>query len=148
MLKTLPSATAMDNKPPTIIGLDIGERRIGVATAPANSKLAFPLTTIANDENVFDTLLEVFSAYDVLRCIVGYPRNMHGEVTAQTKVSEVFGEELRRRLDVDTVFQDESLTSRKAEAELDARGKPYEKGDVDALAATYILQDYLESHKV
>jgi RNase H-fold protein (predicted Holliday junction resolvase) len=41
------------------------------------------------------------------------------------------------------VFQDEALTSRKAESELNKRGKPYAKGDVDALAATYILEDYL-----
>ena len=44
------------------------------------------------------------------------------------------------------VFQDESLTSVMAEDRLKASGKPYEKGDIDAMAATIILQDYLEIH--
>ncbi len=40
-------------------------------------------------------------------------------------------------------MQDEAVTSKHAEAELESRGKPYERGDIDALAATYILQDWL-----
>ena len=43
-------------------------------------------------------------------------------------------------------MQDEALTSHHAEEELEARGKPYERGDIDALAATYIVQDWLDGH--
>ena len=46
----------------------------------------------------------------------------------------------------DIVYQDESLTSVMAEEKLKSSGKPYEKADIDALAAALILQDYLETH--
>jgi RNase H-fold protein (predicted Holliday junction resolvase) len=44
-------------------------------------------------------------------------------------------------------MQDEAVTSKRAEAELEARGKPYQRGDIDALAATYILEDFLAGHR-
>ncbi|MCX6728115.1 MAG: Holliday junction resolvase RuvX, partial [Candidatus Saccharibacteria bacterium] len=60
---------------------------------------------------------------------------------------------LEKVIIVPTHLQDEALTSVKAEEELKSRGMPFEKGDIDALAATYILQDFLdelpeESHAV
>lgn len=77
--------------------------------------------------------------------VVGYPRNQQGEATAQTRFVEDFVEQLGS-LDVEIVFQDESLTSVKAEEYLRRQKKPFEKGEVDALAASFILQDYLEQH--
>ena len=79
--------------------------------------------------------------------VVGLPRNMHDQDTAQTAYVRRFAEGLRREIRTIAVeFQDEAETSRKAESELMARKKPYTKGDIDALAATYILQDYLDQH--
>ena len=51
--------------------------------------------------------------------------------------------ELRERIDLPVIAQDEAATSVKATEELESRGKPYDKGAIDALAATYILEDYL-----
>jgi putative Holliday junction resolvase len=81
---------------------------------------------------------------DVQGLVVGLPRNMSGEPTAQTESVRQF---VARRLNgfgLPVHFQDESLTSVKAEDELKRRKKPYQKGDIDALAATYILDDYME----
>ena len=61
----------------------------------------------------------------------------------QTKYSRKVAEEIKNKLSIEVVFQDEALTSVKARDELDARKKPYEKGDIDKLAACYILEDYL-----
>jgi putative transcription antitermination factor YqgF len=70
---------------------------------------------------------------------------MSGEETGQTELVKEF---VTRRLDgfeLPVRYQDESLTSVGAEQELQRRGKPYSKGDIDALAATTILQDYMET---
>jgi putative holliday junction resolvase len=68
---------------------------------------------------------------------------MDGQETQQTRDTERFVSLLRDKTGLTVHMQDEALTSQKAEAELQARHKPYQKGDVDALAATYILEDYL-----
>ena len=58
-----------------------------------------------------------------------------------------FTKQLKQSFNLPVYFQDEAVTSKQAEAELQARGKHYEKSDIDALAATYILEDWLGEHK-
>ena len=128
---------------PSILALDVGERRIGVALATHAARLASPIGYIENDENIITTLKDLLTKHEVDEIVVGYPRNMNGDPTAQTELVEAFVADIEPQLSLPIVFQDESLTSRRAEHELQARGKPYEKGDIDALAATYILEDYL-----
>jgi putative Holliday junction resolvase len=77
--------------------------------------------------------------------VVGYPRNQQGEVTSQTEFVEAFTKKLEY-LGKKIVYQDESLTSVLAEQRLKSYGRPYTKGDIDAQAATIILQDYLEQN--
>jgi putative Holliday junction resolvase len=71
---------------------------------------------------------------------------MQGQSTDQTRTVEAFGKQLEERLTIPLYWIDEALTSQKAEIELRSRGKPYSKGDIDALAATYILEDFLKAH--
>ena len=77
--------------------------------------------------------------------VVGLPRNLNGQETAQTKAVQSFVEGLQAVVRLPIAWQDEAVTSRQAEAELNRRGKPYERGDIDALAACYILDDYLRT---
>ena len=77
--------------------------------------------------------------------VVGYPRNQSGEATEQTEYVERFVAQLAN-LGVTVEYQDESVTSIRAEELLKAQRKPYSKGDIDAVAASLILQDYLELH--
>jgi putative Holliday junction resolvase len=131
---------------PSILALDVGERRIGVAIASLEARLARPLTTLLHDDGLLAGLEKIIAEENVQLLVVGYPRNMSGDTTAQTRVIEEFTEELKRKLDLPVEYQDEALTSQKAETELEARGGTYQKGDIDALAATYILEDYLIEH--
>lgn len=124
----------------SILALDVGERRIGVAIASSIARFARPLTTLINDEHFMSNLSEIIEDETIEIIVVGLPRNLSGEDTAQTDYVRKFTEQLNRDM---IIFQDEALTSRKAETELHQRGKPYSKGDIDALAATYILEDYL-----
>ena len=127
----------------TILALDVGEKRIGVAVADAELRFASPLLTLANDDNVWQELEKIIEGQHSVLVVVGLPRGLDGQETAQTKYAEVFMQRIRANLGVPVRAQDEALTSVKAEEELRARGNTYEKGEVDALAATYILEDYL-----
>lgn len=126
------------------IALDVGDARIGVAYAHAVARLPRPYTTLANDESLWAKLSKIIQDESIGSVIVGLPRNLHNVDTTQTYTVRRFAEEFRKRYkNIGVYLQDEALTSRKAESELYSRGKPFSKGDVDALAATYILEDYL-----
>jgi len=129
----------------TLLGLDVGERRIGVAIGDDIGRLASPLTTLAVDGTELVRLQRLIFEHGVTDFVVGLPRNMSGEETAQTRAVKDFVTRRLNGFELPTQYQDESLTSVKAEHELEQRKKPFAKGDVDALAATYILQDYMET---
>lgn len=127
------------------LSLDVGTKRIGVAIADSAVPIAIPLATVDVDGMELDAIKKIIVEKSVEKVVVGYPRNQSGDPTEQTAVSETFGEKLRDVVDV--VYQDESVTSVAAEDLLKASGKSYAKGDIDSLAASIILQDYLESHR-
>ena len=132
----------------TIIALDVGAQRIGVARASTIAKIAAPLTTVINDATIMQTILHVLKQEDAGALVVGLPRNLQSQETDQTRSVRTFVQKLQEQTDIPVYFQDEALTSNKAEAELNARKKPFAKGDVDALAATYILEDFLQEQGI
>lgn len=129
--------------PNSILALDFGSRRIGVAIASLVARLPRPLTTLQTESDYMEGLRQIIADNAVGAMVVGLPRNLDGESTAQTAAAQEFGHQLEA-LGLPVHFQDEALTSRKAEAELELRGK-YSKAEIDALAATYILEDFLNS---
>lgn len=130
----------MANK--TFLALDVGEKRIGVAVAGSDVQIAIPLETIEVDGSELAKIAQLVLEQRAEVVVVGYPRNQSGETTAQTRYAEAFAERLHD-IAPKLVFQDESLTSVLAEQRLQATKKPYQKGDIDALAAALILEDYL-----
>lgn len=127
----------------TILALDVGSKRIGLARASSIARLASPLKTIANDDQVVETLRTICAEESVSQLVVGLPRGLDGQSTAQTRYAEDFAHMLADNLKLPLKLQDEAVTSRKAEEELAARGKQFAKGDIDSLSAVYILEDYL-----
>lgn len=127
-----------------IMALDYGEARVGVAMADENIKIAIPYGAIDNTEQLLADILKLALDNNIVKIVVGYPRNQSGEPTAQTEEVEQFFEQLEAVFDGEMVFKDESLTSVLAEERLKSYKKPYSKGDIDAHAATIILEDYLE----
>lgn len=129
----------------SILALDVGEKRIGVAIGDTAIRIAMPLDTLEVDGTELERIAKYVVDEGIDTIVVGYPRNQSGEPTAQTQYAENFAKQL-----VDMVphikFQDESLTSVLAEQQLKSYGKPYAKGDIDAVAASLILQDYLEAN--
>lgn len=126
------------------IGLDVGEKRIGVAKADTQVRLAFPLTLVEVDGNEINRIRQLVDDEKVATVIVGFPRNQSGDATTQTELVKKFVDKLE--LKVPVIFKDESVTSILAEDRLKSQDKPYSKGDIDMQAATIILQDYLEEN--
>lgn len=136
----------MPQPPNSIAALDVGSKRVGVAVTSLVARLPRPLLTLTRDDRLFEALEKIINEEAIGALVVGLPRGMQGQSTAQTATIEAFKAELRRHFSLPIMFQDEALTSNKAEAELEARGRPYAKSDIDALAATYILEDFLTEH--
>lgn len=134
----------MGNK--LVIGLDVGDRRIGIALSSTIARIASAHSFVdRQNTDYMQVLEEVMKGQEVEAIIVGLPRDINGNETAQTVSCREFAAELASRTDVPVVLQDESTTSLLAEKRLKERGKPYVKGDIDAEAAALILQDYLNT---
>ena len=127
----------------SVLGLDVGGKRVGVAVASMAARLPRPLVTLKRGDTLVDELRGLVESEDIGVLVVGLPRGMQGQNTAQTAETEAFAGFLREKFGLPVHLQDEAVTSKQAEDELKGRGKPYAKGDIDALAATYILQDWL-----
>ncbi len=126
----------------TILALDIGEQKIGIARANTIAKIAEPLVTLANDDQFLSKLKNLIIEHQVERIIVGLPRNLEGQDTKQTSYVKEFIQGLNLKAEI--VFQDEALTSVSAEDLLSSSGKAYNKEDIDAVAASIILDDYIK----
>ncbi len=132
------------SKPKRYLALDVGDARIGVAQGEPTVRIAVPHETVERDGSEVKRIAELVLAGDISHIIIGYPRNQSGEATQQTASVEAFAKQL---IDIPAkiVFQDESLTSVLAEQQLQAAGTSYTRGDIDMVAASLILQDYLEA---
>lgn len=130
-----------------LIALDVGTKRIGVAKADSNVRIAVPYSAIEVDGEEFQKIASLARAWDINSFVLGLPRNASGEETEQSRYVRHFAKQLKESLpDAKICFQDESLTSVEAEKRLKGRKKGYKKGDIDSEAATIILQDFLEEH--
>ncbi len=133
----------MPATPSSVLALDVGAKRVGVAVASRVARLPQPLITLERNDSFFADLKRIVETETADTLVVGLPRGLEGQSTTQTAATEAFIEQLRQHFSIPIHLQDEALTSKQAEAELQTRGKPYKRGDIDALAATYILQDFL-----
>ncbi|HRV76213.1 MAG: Holliday junction resolvase RuvX [Candidatus Nomurabacteria bacterium] len=129
-----------------IISLDFGEKYIGVAYADTDSVLiAQPLEIISNksDGKEIETIDNICKKKRAEAIVLGYPRNLSGNATLQTREVEVFGDKLKSTIQIPLIYQDETLSSVLVRDELseDKKGK---KKRIDDQAAALILQDYLE----
>lgn len=128
-----------------LLALDVGTKRIGLAVVDGGVSIARPVGYILVDGTEIEQIVKACNQYQPTKVIVGYPRNQSGEATQQTAIVEEFCNRLKQAEIPPIVFQDESLTSVLAEEHLKQVNKPYNKGDIDAVAAALILNDYVES---
>lgn len=131
----------------TLIGFDFGAKRIGLAVGETSTRIANPLGAIegeANDARLaqIDRLVDEWRP---VAFVVGEPHHADGSAHEVARLAGKFARRLAARYGIPVVMVDETLTSATAEAELrETRTRASRKSDVDALAATIILQSYLD----
>lgn len=134
-----------------VLALDVGERRIGVALSDAHGILASPLTTLKAEPRarLFRQIADLVQQHAVDELVVGLPLTMSGEIGPQAQVVQDFVAELEQALGQSVKLFDERLTSVVAEQMLRDLGiKPEKrKARIDEIAASIILQDYLDSRR-
>jgi putative Holliday junction resolvase len=141
-----------------VLGIDYGQRRIGLALSDAAGTLASPWKLIerpASERKTLDILTREIEALirdaDGLEAVVvGWPRRLDGTATHQTSIVQTFARALELRLAVPVVLQDERLSSHEADQRLAERERDWRKRKrkLDAAAAAVVLQDYLDHRRV
>lgn len=130
-----------------IIGLDVGTKRIGVAKADTSVRIAIPNGYVLVNGQEIPEILRIARLNDTNFFVVGLPRSNNGNETAQSAYARKFADTLAASMPGARIyFQDESLTSVVAEERLKKRKKNFEKGEIDAEAASIILQDFIEDY--
>ena len=156
------------------LGLDVGDKRTGVAVSDPMGILATPLTVLdARDEdNAIDEIIKLVEQYEAGRIVIGLPRRLDGDIGRQAEKVKAFTEKLRNVITseakqshfngVDIQLWDERLSTKAAERlMMESVGKGHKtrskkknkakasassaKNSVDAMAAAYILQGFLDS---
>ena len=141
-----------------MVGLDVGERRIGLAISDASATLARPVGVVrigALDAAAVDAVVAALTPHTeadevIGGVVVGLPRRLDGSPNALTPRVQAFAARLHERTGYQVHLQDERLTSVEAESRLARREKDWRarKARLDAAAAAIILQDYLDTRAV
>jgi len=131
-----------------VIGLDIGDARTGIARSDALQMMAFPHIVVSakSDQDMAEAVAKEIRPLSPVRIVVGMPLDQNGMPGLQAKRVESLIGRLRELLDVEIVTQDERFSTAEANRvarEMNARGKK-RKGKVDKIAATLILQTWLD----
>lgn len=137
-----------------ILGVDYGERRIGLALSDPSATIAQPLPTLirrAGKRPPVSRILQIITDNDVEAAVIGLPLTLAGEESDWTRDVRSFGEKLHVRADIPVYFIDERLTSIQAERSVRALGlkksQREQKERIDAAAAMILLQLYLDQKK-
>ena len=131
-----------------IIGLDVGDARTGIARSDALQMMAFPVTVVAakTDEEMAAAVAKEIRSLSPVRIVAGMPLDHNGQPGLQAKRVDSLIARLRELVDVEIVTQDERFSTAEANRvarDMNARGKK-RKGKVDQIAATLILQTWLD----
>ena len=133
-----------------ILGIDYGEVRVGLSLSDLTQTIAKPFKTIMyiNIDNLLDQLKEIIIQNEVEKLVVGVPYNMKGEDTKQTLKVKEFISFLESNLSYDIELIDERLSSIEAEKTMHKMNikTGHNKSDIDKIAASVILQEYLDSY--
>ena len=134
-----------------ILGLDHGDRRIGLALSDPLQIIAKPFETIDLKfaKNIFDLLNSIIKEQNVEKIIVGYPITLKNKFSIQTKKVLKFVELLKKNVQIEVKLYDERLTSQIAQKSLIMQEVKtgHNKEDVDKTAAAIFLQNYLDENK-
>lgn len=119
-----------------VLGVDYGEKWIGLSVSDDERKMAFPYETLENNSKLFPRLNEIIKKENVYKIVIGLPLNKKLKATNQTTEVENWAEKLIKEVDLPIDFENEIFTSKIADK--------YEAKNQHAAAATILLQSYLD----
>jgi putative Holliday junction resolvase len=135
----------------SILAVDPGSKRIGLALSDPSGSIANPLTVIEHVSRPLDAaaIAQIASEHKVKRIIVGQSLDEQGQPTLEGRRAARLAAALRSQTDLPVELWDESFSTQEARAARIAMAAPKSKrrGHMDALAATVILQSYLDAHR-
>ena len=131
-----------------IMGLDVGDKTIGVALSDPMFLMAHPIETIKRKKASLDIqrLVEIIETQDVETIVVGLPKNMNNSIGPQSMKVMSFVDLLKKQTDKEIIYEDERMTTLQSERvliDMDVR-RENRKKYIDKIAATFILQSYLD----
>jgi putative Holliday junction resolvase len=132
-----------------ILGIDLGEARIGVALSDDLGMMAHPHSTIAVREvsNPAARVAEICRETKVSKIVLGLPRNMNGTYGPAADKARAFAAQLEQAAGLPVILWDERLTTVEAQRALHASGRNVKQSRqvIDQVAAQFILQSYLDA---
>ena len=134
-----------------LLGLDVGDTRVGVALSDALGVAAHPLCTLTRKNRKVDLIAisDLVFIHKVERVVIGLPISLDGSIGAQAKKVQKFAQRLEHVIDIPIEFQDERFTTAEAEDILRELNKDTnaQKELIDEVAAVIILNDYLNNNR-
>jgi len=135
-----------------ILGIDYGDKRIGIAITDPLCIFVYPLTTLDNDDKLLEKIEKIIKEYCVETIVIGYPYKEDGSKWQVTENIEKFYDEMKRKFNLTIEFYDERYSSELAKnrvvESVTKRSKRREKGVIDRNAAAIILEDYLKEKNI
>lgn len=118
-----------------LLGIDYGDKRVGLAIADRQSLAVAPFKIIENNKNLILNLKKIIQEEDISQIVIGWPVNLKNQETDQTKKVKKFLERIKKELPLPIVTEDERLTTKFYQK--------INKKNLDALSAMKILESYL-----
>ena len=131
------------------IGLDYGERRIGIAVSDPAGSIALPVGVHVEgrDGSVLALLTDLARERGASAVVVGLPLTADGREERLAGLARRFADRVGQTLGLPVILTDERYSSQEAERAIALRGRPARRGEVDAVAAQLILQQYLDARR-
>lgn len=128
--------------PTIVLGLDIGDRHIGVAVGNTITRTATPLPDLSNSHSLVEQLLLLQNQYNFSKIIIGLPMTATGQHGTQARKVKELVEKLSSEITAEIILEDERFTTQSAAKYL--REHPKNQDSIDAISAQFILEGWLE----
>ena len=133
-----------------VLALDVGQKRIGVATCDRLEIAATPHSVVKAGKNAVDDVIKIINSEEVEYIVIGLPVSFDGVERESCERARFFKNELERKTSLPIEFVDEKFTSKIAESSLIEQGMRREdrKNVIDAVAASVILRGFLDARRI
>lgn len=130
-----------------VLGLDVGQKKIGVAIGDVETKLAFPRPALllTDYRQAWPALRDLVASEHISTIIIGLPLDTNGGQSAQASWVQQFADELKQHVSVPVVLHDERYSTQAVQREQQSAGRKLSRGQEDSLAAQLLVESYLQS---